>query len=125
MVIKIIFNYKYSYMNKLFYTILASALVVPFFVNAQMSRPTDSHGLSTQANPNSMLIDVINWILTFTASLAVLMIVVSGVMYITSGGEQQRVETAKKILIFSVAGLAIVLLSYVIMYTVSKSLGIV
>ena len=45
------------------------------------------------------------------APIAVIMIVYAGVMFIFSKGDPQKVTTAKKILLYAVIGLAIVLIN--------------
>lgn len=112
-------------MKNIFFTILSTMLLIPIFVSAQAKRPTDNHGLATQADINTVIRDMINFFLTFLASLAVLMIIVSGIMYITSGGDSTRTETAKKMLTYSIAGLIVALVSYMIVYFISKAFGIV
>jgi hypothetical protein len=113
-------------MNKaknIFYTMLASILVVPAIVSAQYN-PTDGQpdGIADATDMNEVILSAINWILAFLASLSVLMIVVAGIMYITSGGDESRTETAKKWLTYSIVGLVVALLSYVIVKTVSEML---
>ncbi len=51
------------------------------------------------------------------------MIVISGIIYITSGGDDGRVETAKKMLTYAIIGLVVALLGYVIVYAVGNALG--
>lgn len=41
------------------------------------------------------------------ASLGVIMIIVAGILYLTSAGNPQRTETAKKALLYAVIGIAI------------------
>ena len=62
---------------------------------------------------------IINWILGLLAALAVLVIIVAGIMYITSGGDEGKVETAKNWIMYAIIGLIIALLGYVIVYSVS------
>lgn len=63
-------------------------------------------------------------LLAFLAAFTILMIVVSGLMYIMSSGEQERIEKAKKWLMYSIIGLSIALLSYVIVYAVGQMLKV-
>jgi len=55
-----------------------------------------------------------SWLLGLIAGLAVLFIVYGGFLYITSGGNKERIETAKKTLTYSVLGLILVALAGVI-----------
>ena len=52
------------------------------------------------------------WLLGIAGSIALLMLIIAGIMYITSSGDEQKVVTAKKIFNFTVMGLILVLLSY-------------
>ena len=46
-----------------------------------------------------VLVKVINWVLSFSAALAVLFIIIGGVRYITSSGNAEALEGAKKTLL--------------------------
>ncbi len=68
----------------------------------------------------SIIRQVISFFLTFLAALAVLVILIAGIMYITSGGDEGKVETAKKWIIYAIIGLIIALLGWVIVNIVSN-----
>ena len=57
---------------------------------------------------------IIKTLATFIGGLSVLMIVISGIMYMSSGGDSSKVETAKNMLIYSIVGLVVALLAWVI-----------
>ena len=109
-----------------FYTMLATVLVLPSVTLAQGYNVADGQpiGIADSTDINTIIVDVINWILAFLASMSVLMIVVAGIMYITSGGDETRIGTAKKMLTYSVVGLVVSLLAFVIVYFVTMSLGL-
>ena len=54
---------------------------------------------------------VINWLFGLAGAFAVIAIVYSGIMYITSGADQTKTETAKKNLVWAINGLVIRLLT--------------
>ena len=98
--------------------------LLPSAVFAQLSAPMQSHGLVRPPyRPSVLIVEVASWILGFVAALAVLVIIVAGVLYITSGGDSSRAEKAKGWLINTVIGLIVVLLSYVIVAGISRALG--
>ena len=66
---------------------------------------------------------VVNYILGFLGILSILLIVYGGYYWMFSGGNEQKVETAKKILLNAIIGLVIVLLSASITFFVFKALG--
>ena len=67
---------------------------------------------------------IIGWALTFAGVLALILIIYSGIRFITSGGEQKSAESAKKILTYAIAGLVLVLLSFAIMNLISYITGV-
>ncbi len=52
---------------------------------------------------------MVNAILGFAGGVAVLVIVIAGVMYVTSGGDTMRAEYAKKTMIGGIIGMVVVL----------------
>ena len=66
----------------------------------------------------SSISKIIKTLAEFVGGLSVLMIVISGIMYISSGGDSGRVETAKSMLLYSIIGLIVALLAWVIVKSV-------
>ena len=64
------------------------------------------------------LTKVVKFFLGIIGALAVLMVIVGGVMYIVSGGDNGKTETAKNIITYAIIGIAVALLAYVIVNTV-------
>lgn len=58
--------------------------------------------------------DILNWIIGAATLVCVVMLVYSGYMYMTAGGDEQKVQTAQKTITGSLIGLAVSLLSLVI-----------
>jgi hypothetical protein len=70
-----------------------------------------------------LAVKISNWILGIVGSAALLMFVYGGLMFVMSGGSEERVSSGKKIIIGSVVGLAIVFTSYLIIQFTMNSLG--
>ncbi len=87
--------------------------------------PDKTHGLSKDASVTAVVLKIVRFILQFLGSLAVLMIIVGGLMYMTSAGDDRKVDTAKNLLTYAIYGLVIALLAYVIVYVLSKALGVI
>ena len=109
--------------KKTFYAGTSAMLTLPAVTMAQYSKPTNSQGLASDANINDTLTTVLNYVLGFLAVLSILMIVIAGIMYITSGGDEARVDKAKSWLTYAIIGLIVALLGFVIVSTVSNMLG--
>jgi hypothetical protein len=69
-----------------------------------------------------VLITVVKWIYTIIFIVAVLFILLAAFNFITSKGDQTKVQTAKKQLLYAVIGIAVALLSYGVVNLVQNSL---
>lgn len=61
-----------------------------------------------------MIKTVINTMLFILGTIAVIMIIVGGIRYTTSGGDASGVKSAKDTVLYSVVGLVVALMSYAI-----------
>lgn len=73
-------------------------------------------------NLGDMIMGAVNILLIIAGVLAIFYIVLSGVRMITSGGNMDRIKKAKSNLFWAVIGLAVILLSYVILNLITASL---
>jgi len=71
-----------------------------------------------------LLIALINWLLEIAGALAVIAIVYSGLMYITSAGVPEKAEKAKKNLIWAIIGLVIIALAILIVSWLKTAIGL-
>jgi len=105
-------------------------LVSPVFAQAQGDPKTFSGGLESIksiANENKLgearstkeiLQTIVKWLLSLVGTIAVISLLYGGFLYITSQGEDNKVEQAKHIILYSVIGLIIIGLSAVIVNVV-------
>lgn len=70
-----------------------------------------------------MLKNVLNYALQISLALAILMIVISGLLYAFSGGDGKRIETAKNAVYYALIGLAIMFLAWLIIASILEALG--
>ncbi len=66
--------------------------------------------------------NVLKWVLSVAGSIALLMLVAGGIMYITSAGDEQKVASSKKIITWTIIGLMVVLASYSIIFVLDELL---
>lgn len=77
------------------------------------------------ADPETIVVNIINWILGILALIAVIMILIGGFKWMTAGGNEEKVEGAKKLLIAAVIGLVIILAAWGIsVYAIDRLLNI-
>lgn len=75
-------------------------------------------GLSTEVNFDNYIAGITNFILTFVAVIAVIMLVYGGYLWITDQGDESGAEKAKKIIASSVIGIFIIISAYTVINTV-------
>ena len=70
-----------------------------------------------------LVLGIINWILLFLGLVATAFLIYGGFMYITSSGNEQNVDKAKKIIMYAVVGIVIILLAFALVNTILGGLG--
>lgn len=58
--------------------------------------------------------NIVSTLLFIAGLLAVIVIIYSGIKYITANGDKQKIESAKNTLIYAIAGLVIAIVAYAI-----------
>lgn len=76
-------------------------------------------GLTT-APVKDIIVRIINFLLSVAAGLAILFLIIGGIYYVTAGGNDQQMTTAKSMLTYAVIGLVFILISYSIVITVNN-----
>lgn len=66
-----------------------------------------------------LMANLIYWLLTFSGTIALILIIISGIRLIVSGGEAKTVDTAKKSLTYALAGLLLVFMSFLILNAIA------
>lgn len=65
-----------------------------------------------------LILTIVNYALTFLGILAVIMVIYGGFTYVASAGNDEAVGNAKKIIMYALIGIIIILLSFVIVNAV-------
>jgi magnesium-transporting ATPase (P-type) len=71
---------------------------------------------------NTLIQNVINVLLFIIGAIAVIMIIVGGIEYVTSAGDPAKTKKAKDTILYSIVGLVIALLAYAIVNFVLTNL---
>jgi hypothetical protein len=66
-----------------------------------------------------LISNLIYWLLLFSGTVSITIIIISGIRFITSGGEAKSVDTAKKSMTYAILGLLLVFLSFLIINVVA------
>lgn len=104
---------------------LAIAIAAPSFLREIASvlgwNATDAQ-LASAMTLSQIGLKVLNFLLGIVGVLAIIMMVVGGVMYVTSAGDEKRAGSAKKMILYSIIGITVSLASLVVVKQVAKLL---
>jgi heme/copper-type cytochrome/quinol oxidase subunit 2 len=102
--------------------VFALALAVPAVVGAASTPPSNPGDLLNQtANASGQtqsrdLVDIvgniIQWILGLVGVVLLIMFIYGGVLYATSAGNEEKVETGKKVMLYAIIGVVIIALAF-------------
>ena len=101
-------------------------LLVPAFALTSNQLGLDDAGrsnLKTQATPADIVGGLINVVLTLVGLISVIIIIVAGFKYLTSGGNDEKVGEARKLLLSGIIGLVLILAAYAITRFVLENLA--
>ncbi len=107
-------------MKKIFLKTILVLLVFGFALPAfaELSTPSAVEKelgiLPSMFDPEMTIADIANWLMGLAATVAVLLIIISGIRYIASSGEQNEIDAAKTTLRYAIMGLIITILAIVI-----------
>ncbi len=116
----------------LVFTLMAVGLVlfqfIPAFAQGGLISPTDQPGRLAEATGGQgslrqLVLTFLNFFLGFLGLISVIMIIYGGVLYVTAAGEQEKVDKGKKIIMYAIVGIVIILLAFAIVNTVLGGLG--
>jgi len=74
--------------------------------------------------PQVIIGQALNAVLGVVGSLALIIMIYGGLMWMTSAGNEQRVKTGRDTLIWATLGLVVIFMSYALVYFVLKALGL-
>lgn len=108
-------------------------LAVPVAVNAQIKDSltqgicaTDPNGCTSSTDPNGTINGIVKTVIDIfslvVGIVAVVMIIVGGLKYITSGGDSGNVSGAKNTILYAVIGLVVVALAqFIVRFVLNKA----
>ena len=65
-----------------------------------------------------LVLRMVNFFLTFLGIVAVIMVIYGGITYVISAGNDEAVGNAKKIIMYALVGIVIILLSFAVVNTI-------
>ncbi|MBI4089836.1 MAG: hypothetical protein HY421_00370 [Candidatus Kerfeldbacteria bacterium] len=101
---------------------LASAAAFPLVAGAATPFSIEDIGGSVGLGTSDLkdtIVNIISWVLGILALLAVVFVIYGGFIWLTAGGNEDRIEKAKKIIGAAIVGLIVVMLAWAIVIFVA------
>ncbi len=76
-----------------------------------------------QTGLRGIVLTIVNFFLTFLGLLAVIMVIYGGFLYVSSAGNEENVNKAKKILLYAVLGIVVIIVSFALVNTLLGAAG--
>lgn len=108
--------------TKIFFTILASFIIFFSIVGLSLAVEKLPNPLDPIDDPRIFIGRLIKGILGLSGSVALLMFIYGGVVYLTAQGENERIQRAKNTLTWATVGLAVIFGSYAFLNYLFKAL---
>jgi len=105
--------------SPIFLILLATWFVIPSVVLADAVPSPGCSGISDTSFPNplnacdftGLVQAVANWVLAIMGPISVIMVLYAAFLFMTSGGNEERVKRAKKAFLWAMVGIAVALVS--------------
>jgi TRAP-type C4-dicarboxylate transport system permease small subunit len=106
---------------------VAATTLIPaaLFASTATNNICDGANISGNCNTNSLnasVAGITETLLTVAGAIAVIIIIVGGLTYITSSGDSSRIKQAKDIILYAVIGLIVAILAFAIVKFVAGNI---
>lgn len=103
----------------------AALMMAPTLASAQW-KTGETNAKSSQL-PAGSIVEIIkqtmNWLLALVGFIGIIGFVIAGILYLTAAGDEDRIEQAKKAMMYSIIGVIVALIGFVIIQAVTSWLG--
>lgn len=112
-----------KYLSATFLGLMAAVLVAPEaaaqLIDPARDLPSNiANATNAQGSIRELIVTMINWALGFLGLIAVIAVIVGGYYYLLSGGDEGQAGKGRKIIIYAIIGIVIILLSFAIVNTI-------
>lgn len=87
-------------------------------INPEDNPSAVSSATGGQGSFREIVLVIVNFILGFLGLVAVLFVIYGGFLYVTSAGNNEKVDQGKKIITYAVVGIVIILISFALINTI-------
>lgn len=111
-------------MKNMFYAAALAVLSAPAVASAQWTTSAPS-GATTlpQGSLYSIIGNIMRWLLGILGFIAIIGFVIAGILYLTAAGDEEQQKKAKKQMFWSITGVIVALIGWVVVLAVQNLLG--
>jgi len=115
---------KMKLIRKLIFSAVSAILIFPALTLAQWDAGKSNAQLSglPEGKIQGIALNVMMWLLGMVGFIGVIGFAISGILYLTAAGSEDRIEKAKKAMTWSIIGVIVALMGYVIIQAVDAML---
>jgi ABC-type uncharacterized transport system permease subunit len=111
---------KKKYQTRFFGALILTTFLVGSSALAEETIPT----VIGTIDINTFVARIINYVLSMVGSIALILFIYGGLLWMTAGGSAAKVDKGKKVIVWSVIGMGIVFFSYMIVrFTMQQVVG--
>ena len=98
-------------------------LLTPALSFAEVTVNVPKTNITSLSGVESVISRIVNWITTLFFVVAILYIFYAAYLFLTSGGDEEKIKTAKTQLLYSIIAIAVALLAGTMRYIVASILA--
>jgi hypothetical protein len=98
------------------FTLSFLILIFPFSISNAAGMIESAPSIS------QLLLNILNFLLQIFGMIAIIALVISGIIYLTAYGSEDRIKLGKKSLVYSIIGIAVALSGMIIIKTIGSFL---
>lgn len=100
-----------------------AALTVPALAMAQFSSNAGGGTNLPSGSIFGIVRNIMNWLLGLVGILGVIGFAIAGILYLTAAGDEERINTAKSAMTWSIVGVVVAIIGVVILRAAESMLG--
>jgi len=111
-------------MKSFLYSFVLAVILVPVSALAQWSESAVNRkaGLP-KGKITEIVINIMNWLLALVGIIGIIGFVISGILYFIAAGDEGKMGTAKNAMTYSIIGVIVALMGYVIIQAANSMLN--
>ncbi len=98
-------------------------LTAPAVALAQWSTGNYTGSGLAGTSVTQLIINAMNWLLYILGFAAIIGFVIAGILYLTAYGEQDQISKAKSAMLYSIVGILVALIGFIVVKAISGFLG--